>query len=385
MSRALGPVLLALLIPGCSRPSPAPAAHQSPASVEHPRTEAELSTVKLTPEAVKRLGIETVTVRTDSAAATRTLGAEIVVPEGRSVVVTAPVAGTLTGAAGPRPGVRVRRGERLMTIAPLVSAERDQRIEAQRAVTAAEAEETAARQRLQRLEQLLKDGAASVRSVEEARAQHQVSVAGVTAARERLRRNPVGAQGELTVSAPFDGVVQRVSAAPGQTVAASAALLELAQVETLWVRVAVYAGDLSTVAEEQPAVVRRLGASDTPVRATRVAAPLQGDPASASVDLYYALSAGSTRFRPGERVLAELPLRTTETGLVVPDTAVLYDIHGATWVYEDLGGNAYVRRRVEIARHAGDRAVIRRGLVEGKKIVTAGAAELFGTEFGAGH
>ena len=385
MSRALCPVLLALLIPGCSRPSPAPAAHQSPATVEHPRTEAELSTVKLTPEAVKRLGIETVTVRTDSASATRTLGAEIVVPEGRSVVVTAPVAGTLTGAAGPRPGVRVRRGERLMTIAPLVPAERDQRIEAQRAVTAAEAEETAARQRLQRLEQLLKDGAASVRSVEEARAQHQVSVAGVTAARERLRGNPVGAQGELTVSAPFDGVVQRVSAAPGQTVAASAALLELAQVETLWVRVAVYAGDLSTVAEEQPAVVRRLGASEAPVRATRVAAPLQGDPASASVDLYYALSAGSTRFRPGERVLAELPLRSTETGLVVPDTAVLYDIHGATWVYEDLGGNAYVRRRVEIARHAGDRAVIRRGLAEGKKIVTAGAAELFGTEFGAGH
>ena len=173
-----------------------------------------------------------------SAAATRTLGAEIVVPEGRSVVVTAPVAGTLTGAAGSRPGVRVRRGERLMTIAPLVAAERDQRIEAQRAVTAAEAEETAARQRLQRLEQLLKDGAASARSVEEARAQHQVSVAALTAARERLQgasRNPVGAQGELTVSAPFDGIVQRVSAVPGQTVAASAALLELAQVDTLWV------------------------------------------------------------------------------------------------------------------------------------------------------
>jgi multidrug efflux pump subunit AcrA (membrane-fusion protein) len=44
-----------------------------------------------------------------------------------------------------------------------------------------------------------------------------------------------------------------------------------------------------------------------------------------------------------------------------------------------------VRRRVEIGRHAGDRAVIRRGLTAGVKVVTAGAAELFGTEFGAGH
>ena len=110
MSRSCCLVVFAVLITGCSRSGPAPAAHESPASVEHPRTEAELSTIKLTAEAVKRLGIETVTVRTDSAAATRTLGAEIVVPEGRSVVVTAPVAGTLTGAAGSRAGVRVRRG-----------------------------------------------------------------------------------------------------------------------------------------------------------------------------------------------------------------------------------------------------------------------------------
>ena len=89
--------------------------------------------------------------------------------------------------------------------------------------------------------------------------------------------------------------------------------------------------------------------------------------------------------RPGERVLVELPLKSTETGLVVPESAVLYDIHGATWVYEDLGDNAYARRRIQIARHAGDRVIVSRGIGEGTKVVTAGAAELFGTEFGAGH
>jgi cobalt-zinc-cadmium efflux system membrane fusion protein len=177
MYQSLCLVILAVMAAGCSGSGSSPATHQAPATVEHPRTEAELSTVKLTGEAVKRLGIETVVVKTEAAAATRTLGGEIVVPEGRAVVVTAAVAGTLTGAAAPRPGTRVRRGDRLMTIAPLVSAERDQRIEAQRAVTSAEAEELAARQRLQRVERLLKDGAASVRGVEEARAQHQVTAA----------------------------------------------------------------------------------------------------------------------------------------------------------------------------------------------------------------
>src|SRR5262245_53770862 len=113
MHRCLSIVLFAIAAAGCSRSrsqSPAPA---KPATVEHPRTEAELSTVKLTPEAAKRLGIEAVAVKSEAAAATRLLGAEIVVPEGRVVVVTAPVAGTLAGAAAPAPGVRVRRGDRL--------------------------------------------------------------------------------------------------------------------------------------------------------------------------------------------------------------------------------------------------------------------------------
>lgn len=388
MYRSCFVVIVMFLVAGCSGAGSQEAAHGTPATVEHPRTEAEISTIRLTPDAVKRLGIETVAVKTDVAAATRTLGGEVVVPEGRGVVVTAPVAGTLAGAAGLRAGARVRRGDRLMTIAPLVSAERDQRIEAQRAVTSAEAEELAARQRLQRLEQLLKDGAASVRAVEEARAQHQVLFAALTAARERLAavsRNPVGAQGELTVSAPFDGVVQSISAVPGQTVAASAPLLEVAQVDTLWIRLPIYAGDADAIDQTEAALVTKLGATDAPKPARRVTGPLQGDPLAASVNLYYSLSGAGAALRPGERVLVELPLRTTEKGLVVPEAAVLYDMHGATWVYEDLGGNAYTRRRVEIARHVGDRAVVRRGIGEGAKVVTAGAAELFGTEFGAGH
>jgi len=377
----------AALIAGCSGTDSGKTAEKAPATVAHPRTEADLSTITLSDEAVKRLGIETVTVKTDAAPATRTLGGEVVVPPGRGVVVTAPVAGTVSGAAA-RAGARVRRGDRLMTIAPLVPAERDQRIEGRRAVAAAEAEELAGRQRLQRLEQLLKDGAASVRGVEEARAQHQITVAALTAARERLSgasTNPVGEQGELVVSAPFDGIVQNVSAVQGQTVAASAPLLEIAQVDTLWIRVAVYAGDADAIDDTQPAAVRKLGATEAPKPATRVAAPLRGDPSAASVDVHYAVSGAGAGLRPGERVLVELPLKGNERGLVVPEAAVLYDIHGATWVYEDLGKNAYTRRRIEIARHAGERAVIERGIAEGTRVVTAGAAELFGTEFGAGH
>ena len=380
--------IVAVLAAGCSSGKPAAPHAEAPAHVESPKKEAELTTVKLSPEAVKRLGIEVVTVQTESAAATRSLGGEVTVPEGRMVTVTAPVAGTVSAVSAVLPGARVTRGARLMTLAPLASSERDQSIEARRAVNAAQAEADTVRRRVARLEQLLKEGAASARSVEEARGQLQVDEAALNAARERLsamQKGPVGPQGEIVITAPLDGVVQSMSVASGQTVAPAAPLVQIAQVNTLWVRVPVFAGDVEQIETSQPASVKRLGGSSAPLLARRVTAPLKADPAAASIDLYYEITAAGTALRPGERVMAEIPLKTTVQGLVVPEAALLYDIHGDAWVYEDLGAHAYARRRVQVARHSGNRAVIARGLNAGQKVVTAGAAELFGTEFGAGH
>jgi membrane fusion protein, heavy metal efflux system len=384
---SLVPWLAVLSILGCSGEAPPPAKVETPAHVEAPKAEADLTTVRLSAQAVKRLGIETVVARNDLAAATRSLGGEVSVPEGRLVTVTAPFAGTITG-TGPQPGSRVRRGVRLMGLSPLASADRDQHIEARRAVDAAQADVQVMRLRLQRLEQLLKDGAASVRSVEEARGQLQVAEATLSAARERVTAigaSPVGAQGEIEITAPLDGMVQSISVASGQTVAASAPLIQIAHVSTLWVRVPVFAGDIDGIDTAQPASVTRLGGGGPPRSAQRVTAPLKADPSAASVDLFYELSDVDASLRPGERVMVELALRSTQRGLLVPEASVLYDIHGDAWVYQDLGGGAYVRKRVQVARHTGGRAVIARGLAEGVTVVTAGAAELFGTEFGAGH
>ena len=214
-----------------------------------------------------------------------------------------------------------------------------------------------------------------MRGVEEARAQHQVTVAAVTAARDRLAgvsRNPVGAQGELIVSAPFDGVVQRVSAVPGQTVAASAGLLEIAQVDTLWVRVS------STRVTRRKSITRNRYRSRGsamryagPRHPCRRAAPRGSRSRISGAPLCG--RSGAACPAPGRARPRRLPMKSNTRGLVIPDAAVLYDIHGATWVYEDLGSNAYARRRVEVARNAGDRAVVNRGISEGAKVVTTGA------------
>ena len=54
------------------------------------------------------------------------------------------------------------------------------------------------------------------------------------------------------------------------------------------------------------------------------------------------------------------------------------------WVYVSLGGHKYSRRRIRLERISGPLALLASGPEPGTPVVTDGAAELFGTEFGGG-
>jgi hypothetical protein len=73
------------------------------------------------------------------------------------------------------------------------------------------------------------------------------------------------------------------------------------------------------------------------------------------------------------------------TRRVVPYSAVLYDANGDTWVYANPEPLSYVRERVTVERVQGGQAVLTDGPPEGTPVVTVGAVELYGTEFGIGH
>ena len=167
---------------------------------------------------------------------------------------------------------------------------------------------------------------------------------------------------------------------------AGAPLIELARLETVWVRVPVYAGEAKTIDTNAAAQVLALGgdADAEGQRAQPIAAPPSADSSTAGVDLYYALPNPNQRFRPGERVSVRLPRRDTQTGLVVPKAALLHDAFGGTWVYVVTAPRVYTRQRVEVADISGPFAVLSQGPAPGARVVTDGAAELFGVEFGAG-
>jgi cobalt-zinc-cadmium efflux system membrane fusion protein len=382
--------LIALLLAaGCSKDQAAPAAKPAPAKVTASVPESALTTITLSSEAQKRLGIETAPIERRTIARTRSLGGEVIPAGGAQITVTAPVAGTLGGEARVPPvGSLIAKGQIVLTLVPFAPAERDVRIEAERALKEAEGRQEMAAKRAERARQLLRDGSGSQRAAEEAQADFVAAEAAFKAARERLAlaSRSLSASGSVQLQAPQTAVLRALHATPGQSVSAGAPLFDLVALDTVWLRVPLYAGDVETVDRRAPATVFPLGAESGAqgLTANPISAPPTADPATAGIDLFYSTVNQARTLTPGERVTVRVPLRTREETLVSPRAAVLYDASGGTWVYEARDGGVFVRRRVEIADIAGDAAVLRQGPAPGTRVVIVGAAELFGTEFGAG-
>jgi RND family efflux transporter MFP subunit len=369
---------------GCGG-TPAPP-KEAPAKVTGAVPEGELNHVQLSDSALIRLGIETAVVDTASLVATVPATGEVIVPPGRLAVLTAPVAGTvLPPASGSvaAVGSRVMAGQELFRLAALPS--QGEMVHSTEAVAVAEARWRTAQAEADRVERLWADRLVAARERERVQGELSAARAARDAARSQqalLRGAPdSGSAGAaLRVVAPESGVLQQLHVAPGQAVSAGTPIAEVARLDLLWVRVPLFGGDAAVVDRQRSATV--LTAAGRALPAPPVVGPRAADPATGAVELHYAVRG---ELRPGERVRIAVPREgSLVRELVVPHAAILYDIHGNAWVYEQLDAHSFARRRVEIDRVADGRAVLRRGPPVGTRIVVAGAAEVFGTEFGGG-
>lgn len=297
-----------------------------PATVEAIGHETELMRVTLTAEAVQRLGLATEATGTgQQATLSRTVPGEI---------VAAPRGGGLPVAAG-------------TDLAALAGLQARADADAQRAV----ADLKLAEANLRRASGLVDAEAGSIRARDEATQQ-------VAAAKAAL------------------------AGATGQRRALGPAVAAMADGGALWVRAQVPAADLARLDRGASVSVRPVGGTGG-IMARPVRGPATATPGAVTVDLYYA-PVMRADLRVGERVLVDLPEQTGSgaAALDVPASAILTDINGGEWVYVETAPRQYERRRVEVARIIGGRATLARGLASGVRVVTAGAAELFGTEFG---
>ncbi len=382
-----------------------------PAKIEHP-SEGDIYRIMLTPKAQQRLLISTAPVERRSVSRTRTVGGSITIPDGAVISVTAPLTGTLEKTMRLETltaGQTVEANQTVFLLSPLLAPEREvpsaaerismanaraslvsSQITADGDVQQAKSQVEAARIALERAQRLFADKVGSQRDVDDAQGRLDLAQTSLDAAEARkqmldaltLDVDSVEAA-PVPVQAPQQGILRNVSSSVGQTVTAGSPLFEVVSLKSMWVRVPIYPGLRVEVDQKQNAILRKLGQTEEFV-VTHVVVPPSADSLATTVDLFYELPNPEGRFFPGEPVEVVLPLAGETTSLVLPRAAILRDIHGIAWVYVNSAESEFRRHRVEVDYTTDALAVLREGPAVGSLVVVDGAAELFGTEFGAG-
>jgi cobalt-zinc-cadmium efflux system membrane fusion protein len=389
-------VLLAVLLSiwGCDKKVETKKKSPSPAEVHNKVKETDLTTITLTEDAVIRLGIQTAKAEYRILERTRMFGGEVMAIPGQSVTVSAPLSGTLLAPADglmPKAGEVVTKGQPLYRL--LLALPEKDLLSIQEEAALRKIELDLAQGKVKRAEKLLDSKAGSIKQLEEAQAELASAQAALQIAeiRSKLLTSgeldvPAAEIPSLIIKSPVEGIIQKVYAAPGQTVTSAANLAAVTDMDPVWIRVPVYVGDLAVIDKEKPAQIQDLAdiTGAKTFSAAPVESPLSADSQTATVDLFYELANREIRIRPGQKVSVRLMLTDRKENLVVPYASILYDMYGSAWLYENTEPRVFVRRRVEV-RHVQDKyAILSRGCEVGVNVVTAGAAELFGTEFGVG-
>jgi multidrug efflux pump subunit AcrA (membrane-fusion protein) len=185
--------------------------------------------------------------------------------------------------------------------------------------------------------------------------------------------------GFVAVTAPRSGVITGIDAAPQQLVTAGQALLRIASVDRVWLRVDLY-GDRAQVARP-----------GRPVEATVPSVPdhvFRGRIATVAPSIEGATQAAAARVpldNPGRRLLpgmfASVRVATGDSvrGLLIPRTAIIYD--GPRRLVMIARDSTFFPSAVQVGSGVGDRVVVLRGVSPGERVVTKGGYELYSSGY----
>jgi len=358
--------IAALTVPACRRAEPEHHEESSP-----PGWKME---VKLSEEAARAAGIETVAVSRETFHPHLQAAGVIRPITDRSVTVRARVGGHVVRVLADV-GRHVKGGDPLAYLdGPDVS-------DALARHRTAAARESAARAALERADRLLGLRAMSGAEVEVRRTEWEATAAEAGAARDdlvRLGLDPADAATaqpgrQYVVRAPMGGVVLERGVTPGLIVEKDAALFAIADLGSVWAIVDVFERDLGRIRDTGEVEIRTDAWPDR-IFTGRIALVHPAlDDASRTAHLRIAIANRDGSLRPGMFVTAAIPLQaaTTVEAMAVPSSAI-QTIAGMKVVFVAKGEGVYEVRPVETRREAHGMVEIHSGVGEGERVVTGG-------------
>lgn len=329
--------------------------------------------LSLKSEQVRSLGISTQPARAAVAGATAATAwpARLVVPPAQQRVVSAPLAGLLTG-------VQVAAGDVVRAGQTLASLRSGQAQELQRDAQQARSQAELAQRALARDEQLHAEGLIPTTRLDASRvALRQASLLAAERQRQLQQTGAASASGDdLSLTSPITGVVLESTVAAGQRVDGATALFRIAQLGTLWAEVQVPVAEAGQVRPGDAVRIAALGADDH--AAGRVLSLGQAvDPATQTLAVRVEVKVGAgQRLRPGQLVEARIASRaSTGAGVVSLAAAALVRQGEGQAVFVEQSPGQFRLVPVQVRASSAGQATVS-GLPVGAQVVVQGTAAL---------
>lgn len=328
-------------------------------------------------------------------------------------VVAPPVGGIIMRGQLPRIGQRVAAGQTIATLQQTATAaEQAQvraataqaesqnaqvaldaaRLEAERRTAEGEMETTRARLELARREaertsKLFEEGILARQQfdvteagLKSAQAEFKAAVARRQAldAAEKIKPVKIGSEntgGAYVARAPISGTVVKVFKAIGEQVAPGEAIIEIVNLETVWVEAPIFERDLARLGNKTRAVFTTSAFPEREFSGSIVNLGAVVDEQSRAATVIFEVPNKGRALRIGMQANVRLDAGERVEAVIVPKEAVL-EHEGKKIVYVLLSGEEFERREVQLGDEYSGQVAVLTGLKVGERVVTQGAYQL---------
>jgi multidrug efflux pump subunit AcrA (membrane-fusion protein) len=403
-----GLLFLAFVVSGCGGSDKKP-----PPAQEKPKNEGDLAFTTLDAKAYKHEEIKSEKIPPKEVSRFLPLTGWVTAKQGHEVTVTAPVAGRVWPAPSygtpgngelvfPRPGDVIGKDKDVLVmepvLAPLESIQKAAlQVDIESEVKKAKESEDLAKSEWEQLKKV--EALRSKQELQQAEVKYKLAVETLKAAQEKTKLFTISRQ---TLKAARGGKVTMVLASPGQYVPAATPLITIIDLNPIWLRVSVPEYDLDDVNLEREATVTLKNSSPRPSednKPPRAPPKLRGAPLGLVpqvdrdkhvAEILYELvkqDNDDTVFVKDMLVTVHVPLGKGKVRkeTVVPNDAIVYDIHGHAWIYVERAkkGDMHVfqRRPVQLGAEVEGGVIVWPTLSKDDLVVTSGAEYIFSREF----
>ena len=181
---------------------------------------------------------------------------------------------------------------------------------------------------------------------------------------------------QCVLKAPIDGVVNRERIEVGTNVTPNIGILELVQMDTVYVRVSVPENEISLVDAGTAAriSVGAIGADSIPGTVERVG--VSANPISKTYEVKIIIDNSGHRLKPGMAAVAHLDIERDIHDPVIPIRAVMQDALGKRYVYVVDNRSRAIRKEIQPGTFFRNSLQIKGGLKAGQRVVVDGQQKL---------